>query len=413
MCNKLLNAGKASKLFVFNRLGGNGLAIAEFIREFALTKEQLLFIVHDVETSIEDGLCGKESSLKMLPSYLGLPCGNEQGDFLALDFGGSNIRIARIGLADRSFEIIGQNQFALVDFLAGRKNVGCEELFLQIAHFVSEFAGGCGGFLGHTFSYPAEQVGANVASVKSWTKEVAVIDGDLPDINGLLREKLLFVGREDIVPIVVLNDTTAVLLSAAYSLATGMVIGSICGTGHNSCYYEPQREMVINLESGNYRVPYRNCFDQQLDRQSKFPGQQWLEKMTAGNYLSELVNLVAATGKGFYGKLETAQDLGAVLEDKDSVLYPVACAVVKRAAALLAAEYAGICNHLAKRGVAIEKIVIDGSVYNGLALFKKQLPEVLAVLMSKPPKIISGQGSSLTGAAVGAAIYYDKAGLGL
>ncbi|MDD3260231.1 MAG: hypothetical protein PHN97_12370, partial [Smithellaceae bacterium] len=47
------------------------------------------------------GLDGQTSSLRMLPSYVGRPTGTEKGQFLALDLGGTNLRVLAVRLDGR------------------------------------------------------------------------------------------------------------------------------------------------------------------------------------------------------------------------------------------------------------------------------------------------------------------------
>ena len=323
---------------------------SEVIEAFSLTTEDLRREVARVEAAIAGGLRGEPSPFLLLPSFLGLPSGREEGEFLALDFGGSNLRLARITLR-RGF--IGQSdarEWPLKE-LAAASGYEADALFFNIAKKIDAFAGRQGAFLGHTFSYPAVQSGINDARMKSWTKETHFSGGENIDINGRLRRKLILLGRDDVVPAAVLNDTTAVLLAAAYQSGGKNVAGSICGTGHNSCYYEPDRKMSLNLEAGNFAPACRNPFDLELDSRSAEPGAQLLEKMTAGDYLAKLASL-AARALDISARPETAVDLAAILDAEQDNLNDVARAIVKRAAALVAAEYFGLSLSLAGKGIA-------------------------------------------------------------
>ena len=63
-----------------------------------LSGAELRELAQHFRKSAEDALEGKESSLSALRIYLGLPTGRETGTFLALDFGGTNVRASRIRL---------------------------------------------------------------------------------------------------------------------------------------------------------------------------------------------------------------------------------------------------------------------------------------------------------------------------
>ena len=69
------------------------------ITEFEATTEMLREIATNFRQDLQLGLKNPDSSsLRMLKSYVGLPTGNETGEFLALDFGGTNVRVSRIKL---------------------------------------------------------------------------------------------------------------------------------------------------------------------------------------------------------------------------------------------------------------------------------------------------------------------------
>ena len=378
--------------------------LREAANEFSIDKKQLLQEAQRVTAAMESGIKGETSSLSMLPSFLSLPEGDEKGEFFALDFGGSNIRIAKVVLSDGEIKTkkhIKKNLKELSSGLTG----GTEELFEKIAVMINDFAEREDGYLGHTFSYPVLQTGVNDAKLKKWTKEINFSESRDFDINGLLYDKLKALGRSGIKPSVILNDTTAVIMSTAYKCRCKNVIGSICGTGHNTCYYEPAKKMVLNLESGNFNPVCRNEFDILLDERSFSKGEQLLEKMVAGDYLAKLVCIVMEkTGldTSLY-KVDTAKDVSDILAYESHVLYPLARNIVKRAAALISAEYLGIYEYLEKNAAGFEIIAIDGSIYEKMPFFKNDMEYFLQTIFKKQLKIISGQGESLNGAAVACA----------
>ena len=75
----------------------NGQKAREAIEAFAFGPEELIAAVEVFRSEMEKGLQGNaDSTLKPLPSYLGLPTGDEQGEFITLDFGGTNVRAERV-----------------------------------------------------------------------------------------------------------------------------------------------------------------------------------------------------------------------------------------------------------------------------------------------------------------------------
>ena len=79
--------------------------------EFALSTVQIREIALKFQRAMELGLSGEKSSLKMLRSFLRPPTGEETGNYLSLDFGGTNVRAALI-------ELCGQGHFRQISYKA-------------------------------------------------------------------------------------------------------------------------------------------------------------------------------------------------------------------------------------------------------------------------------------------------------
>lgn len=259
---------------------------------FYIADERLGLFARQFQTTLEGALAGKDVSLSALPSYVGLPTGAEEGTYLALDFGGTNVRVSRIRLLGNHCFLIekqlskplrepGKYDYTTAD-------TSKEELFDFLAYIVGIVAGGNKDYaLGHTFSFAVEQQGLGDAKLLAWAKEMAVTGVEGLLVNQLLREALVRRGLDKIRPAALVNDTTAALLASAYQ-HTPSNIGVICGTGFNMCYYEPERQMILNLEAGNYDGATPSKWDTIVDAQSLKPGFHVLEKMVSGAYLSEI-----------------------------------------------------------------------------------------------------------------------------
>lgn len=76
-------------------------------RFFYLTEDRLNKIVDGFRTEFQDGLASFGKDTAMIPSYcLNVPNGTETGTFLALDLGGTNLRVCEINLTgDHKFTI--------------------------------------------------------------------------------------------------------------------------------------------------------------------------------------------------------------------------------------------------------------------------------------------------------------------
>ena len=233
-----------------------------------------------------------------------------------------------------------------------------------------------------------------------WTKEIRTSGVEGKDVTPLLAEALERQGVRHVRPRAVINDTVGTLLAAAYKLRD-VDLGSICGTGHNTCYLEPNhpltgKPMIVNMESGNFDGVPLTPFDRAVNEASEYPGAQLLEKMVSGAYLGEVVLAALRTmaaerllpaGRGSWDRgALTGVHLTQVLEDgadcaktKIVALTQLGlagltgeqlCAIRKlvesvtgRSARLVGASFAGVLRYL-DPGLEREHVVaIDGSLY--------------------------------------------------
>ena len=67
-------------------------------KEFEFSRARMMKVIKDFHSEMERGLSGRESSLKMIPTYAGMPTGKEKGRFIALDLGGTNFRVLELTL---------------------------------------------------------------------------------------------------------------------------------------------------------------------------------------------------------------------------------------------------------------------------------------------------------------------------
>lgn len=418
----------------------------EIIKEFTVNTDELREIAADFRYDLRKGLEDPaESSLRMLKSYVGLPDGNETGEYLALDFGGTNVRVLRIRLeGNGKFEVLKKvakplKVAGVYDFIG--EGSTAEQMFDFIAGLVDEAVDGnheTKYFLGHTFSFPSEQSDLYNAKLIIWTKEFATAGVEGKVVNDLLKEALARQGLNNVEPTAVINDTVAVLLAAAYK-QPDVYIGSIYATGHNTCYLEPYADsadepMILNLESGGFSKLIPNRFDREFDKNSEKPGEQRLEKMVSGRYMGEIFSMALAellneSGKkyGFTSidmsniivddsddkkevKAIVTEKTGCNLDTADAELVQeFAAAMVVRSARLVTASYVGIIWQLAgEEGKALKQhIAIDGSVYEKMPLAKENIMRALSELLGENAGIVDTvleNGGSGLGAAIAAAM---------
>ena len=420
------------------------------LKDFTIDSDELKTIAADFRYDLKKGLKDPaESSLKMLKSYIGLPTRQEKGEYLALDFGGTNVRVLLIRLeGDGKFEVLRKVAKPLVvpgsyNYIAA--DATAEQMFDFIAGLVEEAVEGDHAkqyFLGHTFSFPSSQTNLYNAKLITWTKEFATpgVEGEV--VNDLLKAALHRKGLDNVEPTAVINDTVAVQLAAAYK-HDNVNIGCIYATGHNTCYLEPfadkaEQPMILNLESGGFNRLAPGRFDVALDERSEKPGEQRLEKMVSGRYMGELFGMAIAELLGEKGKKYgfTSIDMSNIILDETAGLTEVgrivsaktghdleevdrqrlqelASALVVRSARLVTATYVGIIWQLAgDDAIKKQHIAIDGSVYEKMPLAKENIMRALSELLGESASLVDTvleNGGSGLGAAIAAAMSQKQA----
>ncbi len=277
--------------------------MSELTGTFRLTPADIAEIVSGFHAEMRRGLSGEQSSLKMLPSFVAKPRGSETGNYLALDLGGTNLRVLAVEL-----EGAGKSRVLAVDKFVVPGALMCgkgEDLFDFLADCVLTFAGkvgagSAGGLrLAFTFSFPTEQTRVDSGRLVAWTKGFTATGVQGEDVVDLLTRSLRRKGAGFVRIVALVNDTVGTLAARGYA-DPACDVGVILGTGTNACYSEEilritknrnlgaGGEMIVNMEWGNFALLRRTPFDLDLDRHSPNPGSQLLEKTVSGMYLGEL-----------------------------------------------------------------------------------------------------------------------------
>lgn len=418
--------------------------------QLTISPEQIGTIAHDFRQCMVAGLAGSPSTLKMLPSYLNKPSREERGTFLALDFGGTNVRVLLT-------ELLGEGKFVVharagnplrdvkgeYNYISG--NSTANQLFDFIAKQIATVVKPDHIYpLGHTFSFPINQTGLNAGTLIHWTKEIETTGVEGVDITTLLDAALKRQDLNNVLPKAIINDTVGTLLASAYSNQY-TDIGSICGTGHNTAYLEPcgpctNQPMIVNTESGNFdQLPFTS-FDDFLDSHSEKPGAQRLEKMVSGHYIGELVRIIihslfdagllaSCSGKDILSKphlldgshvslflednsadygdiahyLETTLNItSSTIEDRRAIK-TIAALVSTRSARLVAATFLGIIQHIDPQLNQNHNIAIDGSLYEKIPGYADTIQMTLAeALCSTKANVTTSLAKD--GSGIGAAI---------
>jgi len=294
--------------------------LEDIAQQFTLGDEQLLSITQQFLDDFALGLGDYGNAMAMIPTFVtGVPDGTETGTFLALDLGGTNLRVCEVQLhGDQTFNLRQQKYKVSTALKTGEASALFDYLADSVDAFLTE-----SGYefpdaddtpvaavpLGFTFSFPVEQTALDSGTLLTWTKGFGARNAVGNDVVKLLQDafnrKHLHVRC-----VALVNDTVGALLSRAYT-AGGCVLGAIFGTGTNGAYLERVAnitklknapaaaqggDMIINTEWGAFnnsrsQLP-TTVFDNVLDRQSINPHFQAFEKFISGMYLGEITRNV-------------------------------------------------------------------------------------------------------------------------
>ncbi|KAJ4422230.1 N-acetylglucosamine kinase 1 [Gnomoniopsis sp. IMI 355080] len=260
----------------------------------------------------------------MLPSYNHqLPSRSEHGQYLALDVGGSTLRVALVELRGR--EAVGSESriVRLDSFKIDRKvkNLVGMSFFDWMAQKIMATVSSALGsensrdnplLMGLAWSFPIEQISHKGGRLQGMGKGFMASDGllghDLGDIiKSACRSRGIHIELAAIV-----NDSTAALLSEAY-LNSSTRFGLILGTGVNiavhlpvptigrdkfgdrpASWFEKASHVIVNTELGMFGkdiLPVTR-WDVALNASHLRPDFQPLEHLVSGCYLGEVCRLV-------------------------------------------------------------------------------------------------------------------------
>lgn len=437
--------------------------------------EKLKEITEHFILELDKGLSKTGGNIPMIPGWvMDFPTGKETGDYLAIDLGGTNLRVVLVKLGgNRDFDTT-QSKFALPSTMRTAKS---EDLWNFIAEclkkFVDEeFPEGCDHKLplGFTFSYPASQDRINEGVLQRWTKGFDIDGVEGHDVVPMLQVAI----EKQKVPIDVvalINDTTGTLVASMYTDQEAKM-GLIFGTGCNGAYYDvvkdiPKLEgktsddipgdspMAINCEYGafdnEHKVLPRTKYDIQIDAESPRPGQQSFEKMISGYYLGEVLRLILLDlhSQGLIFKnqdikklqeafildtsfparieedpFENLSDVQELFEEvlgiqttvgERKIIRRLAELIGERSARLSICGIAAICK---KRNYKTAHCAADGSVYNKYPGFKERAAKGLRDIFDWETKedpiiIVPAEDGSGVGAAIIAALTEKRLKAGL
>ncbi|KUI59077.1 Hexokinase-1 [Cytospora mali] len=274
-----------------------------------------------LKAQFKEGLLSDPSC--MLPSYNHqLPSRSEHGRFLALDVGGSTLRVALVELRGHEAQgsesrIVRQETFKIDRAI---KNLEGKAFFDWMAQRIvdtvsKDLDSGKSPekplLMGLAWSFPIEQTSLKGGKLQGMGKGFLAANGllgqDLGDIiKAACQTKSLHVELAAIV-----NDSAAALLSEAY-LNSSTRFGLILGTGVNiavhlpvptigrdkfgnrpSTWFDKASHVIVNTELGMFGkgILPRTRWDKVLNAAHPKPDFQPLEHLVSGFYLGEMCRL--------------------------------------------------------------------------------------------------------------------------
>ncbi|XP_044052179.1 hexokinase-2 [Siniperca chuatsi] len=442
--------------------------VDKYLHHLHLSDQTLMDVSIRFRREMDKGLCrdtNPTAAVKMLPTFVrSTPDGTEQGEFLALDLGGSNFRVLLVKVGKQEVEM--ENQIYAIPEHLMRGNGS--ELFEHIADCLANFLEKLGIKdkklpLGFTFSFPCQQTKLDESVLVSWTKGFKSSGVEGKDVVSLLRKSIKKRGDFDIDIVAVINDTVGTMMTCGYD-DRHCEIGLIVGTGTNACYMEQMRNlelldgdegrMCVNTEWGAFGddgalEDLRTDIDREIDAGSLNPGKQLFEKMISGMYMGELVRLILVkmtkeqllfqgkttamlltTGsfntsyiyaiendkdeEGLVSAEKVLRGLGLDPSVEDCIATQRVCQIVStRAAHLCAATLVAVLRQI-RDNKAAEKlratIGVDGSVYKNHPEFSRRLHKMVRRLVPDcDVRFLQSQCGSGKGAAMVTAVAYRLA----
>ena len=245
---------------------------------------------------------------------------HEQGEYFAIDIGGTNYRVtyARLSPETGKLSALEMRDSSIPDWAY---TAPAPKLFDLLAEAVvslgrdlkvlplpedSDSAAKNSKSLtvGFCFSFPCDQTALDAGRLLKLTKRFQNEGAVGQDPVVMLREALARAGEPSARVAALLNDSVGTLAGGRYS-DPAVAVGVILGTGTNAAYVEAAANVpklpsesakklrggrvVVNTEWGNFNSPSLPTLDADLalDAASEHPGEQLLEKQVSGMYMGE------------------------------------------------------------------------------------------------------------------------------
>lgn len=361
-----------------------------------------------------------KTRLKMFRSFITAPdniCFNE---YLAIDLGGSNIRISKFEISKEAILLKDCLKVPLktkdIDYTTEKYSL--KDLFIMILKkFMNFLDKEKTYFLGLTISFGLNSESKDRARIAELSKGFRLRDTLGEDIYLAAIEAINELELK-IIPVAIINDVVATLVTGSF-YNKNSDIAMIIGTGHNSSFVSNSGE-IINVESANFNIniPLTEFDKKYLVKNPKVTS-KIMEVMIGGKYIGEIareiINVLVVDGVVEDIHTVSTKVLVDALEgnlvnmysvEQIEVLKTVAKLLFNRAVRLIVAEIAGIIRFIDSDFINNHTIVFDGSVYEKCEYFRNELSsEIINFFGNNASKVshtlikdASGMGAAISAA---------------
>lgn len=308
-------------------------------------------------------------------------------EYLAIDLGGSNIRISKFEISKDNIVLKDSVKVPLrtkeIDYTTSEYSL--KDLFVMILKkFMNSLDKEKTYFLGLTISFGLNSEAKDRARIAELSKGFKLHDTLGEDIYLVALEAIKELELK-IIPSSIINDVVATMVAGRF-YNPNAYISMITGTGHNSSFISGSGE-IINVESADFdiNVPLTE-FDKSYLSENPEVSSKIMEIMIGGKYIGEIAKKVV----GKFVALSLIEEINVVstkilvdalngqLSDDYSdaqikILQCVARSLFNRAAKLIVAEVAAILKFIDSDFNNMHTVVFDGSVYEKCEYFRNEL----------------------------------------
>lgn len=351
--------------------------------EFAISNSTLAGIANSFYIDMAE-----KSMLKMLKTYVTTDTEKIlEDEYLAIDVGGSNIRISKIKVLPDNISISKMIKIPLrtpfINYTS--KNYTLKQLFVMALKKIEPFLEKDKLYtIAVTVSFGLESEGKTESKIIELSKGFELSDTIGENIYEILVDAIKELNLK-IIPSLIVNDCVATLATGNF-YNPNADIGFVVGTGHNGCFINDNRE-IINIESANFNknLPL-TIYDKKYLNKIPMESEKLFEILIGGKYIGGIADVIVRSlvEKGLikeYKKIET-EDLVKVLNQEPTLKYSfeqreiieeVAKLLFERSAKLIVAEIAAILMFIDREISNKHTIVFDGSVYEKCDIFREEI----------------------------------------